>query len=573
MIRLRAVQKGLETRLFEATNASMSLRVEGKTVTRPYFEMANPLADSYDFVRGSLSALSESVGGVELGALVCLEDDSADPDTAGNEDTDTPPAGEAFFYLARFNAAPGAGSYGGSSRSRDRMSFAVNSTQASWSAESDQEGAAFGVSVYGAGDVNGDGYGDVIVGAELYDNDQVNEGRAFVYHGSASGLETTPAWTVGGDQSNSEFGWSVATAGDVNGDGYDDVIVGATAYDGDLTNEGAAYVYMGSPSGLATTPVWTAEGDQADAYFGFRVRTAGDVNGDGYDDVIVGAYLYDGSGGNPGDRPDRGRAYVWLGSASGLQTGPADWFYEAVQPRARLGAGVGTAGDINGDGYDDVVVGAPLYDNGQADEGRLFVFYGSATGLGDTPTELEIDVADARLGYTVGTAGDVDNDGYDDIIAGAFRYSNGESGEGGVFVFLGSSSGIATTPAWSFESDQADAQLGIADESAGDTDGDGYDDIVVGANQYDTDRTDSGHAWLFLGSASGPEATPAWTGVLHHSRASYGQRLSSAGDVNNDGLADVIIGSPNYYNGEFEEGRAYAYHGPLTEDPVTGCPD
>jgi hypothetical protein len=556
----------------KATNASMSLRVEGKTATRPYFETANDLADSYDFVRGSLSALTESAGGVELGTLVCLEDDSADPDTAGNEDTETPPPGEAFFYLGRFHAAPGAGSYGGSSRNRDRMAF-VNGTGASWFAESDQVGALFGVSVYKAGDVNMDGYDDVIVGADGYDNDQVDEGRALVYHGSASGLESIPAWTVESDQSVSEFGWSVATAGDVNNDGYDDVIVGAQLYDGDLADEGAAYVYMGSPSGLATTPAWTAEGDQAGASFGFRVRTAGDVNNDGFDDVIVGAYLHDAAGGNPDNRPDRGRAYVYLGSESGLQAGPADWTFEPDQPYARAGVGVGTAGDIDMDGYDDVVVGAPLYDNGQINEGRLFVFYGSDTGLGSTPTELEIDVVDARLGYTVGTAGDVNNDGYDDIIAGAFRYSNGETGEGAVFVFLGSSSGIARMPAWSFESDQAEAELGISAESAGDTDGDGYDDIVVGAYLYDAHRTDNGHAWLFLGSPSGPEVTPAWTDFVHHSGAGYGNRLSSAGDVNGDDLDDVIVGSLQYDNGEFLEGRAYAYHGPLTESVATGCPD
>ena len=128
-------------------------------------------------------------------------------------------------------------------------------TTAAWTAEGDQGGARFGISVATAGDVNGDGYADVIVGANVYDNGQPAEGRAFVYHGSASGLATTAAWTAEGDQSFAEFARSVATAGDVNGDGYADVIVGASAYDNDLVNEGRAFLYFGNESaGLSLKP-------------------------------------------------------------------------------------------------------------------------------------------------------------------------------------------------------------------------------------------------------------------------------------------------------------------------------
>ena len=101
-----------------------------------------------------------------------------------------------------------------------------------------------------AGDVNGDGYSDVIVGAPRYDNGQTDEGRAFVYHGSAAGLAPPPAWTAEGNQAGADFGGSVATAGDVNGDGYSDVIVGAPVYDNGQTDEGRAFVYHGSAAGL-----------------------------------------------------------------------------------------------------------------------------------------------------------------------------------------------------------------------------------------------------------------------------------------------------------------------------------
>ena len=114
-----------------------------------------------------------------------------------------------------------------------------------------------------AGDVNGDGYADVIVGAPFYDNGQTDEGRAFVYHGSAGGLSGSAAWTAESDQAGASFGLSVATAGDVNGDGYADVIVGAPTTTNGQTNEGRAYVYHGSAGGLSGSAAWTAESNQA----------------------------------------------------------------------------------------------------------------------------------------------------------------------------------------------------------------------------------------------------------------------------------------------------------------------
>src|SRR5207249_1731650 len=152
----------------------------------------------------------------------------------------------------------------------------------------------------------------VIVGADLYDNGQTDEGRAFVFLGSASGLASTPAWTAESDQASADFGASVASAGDVNGDGFADVIIGAHLYDNGQSNEGRAFVYLGSASGLASTPAWTAESNQANADFGASVAAAGDVNGDGFGDVIVGADLYDNG------QTDEGRIFVYLGSASGL---------------------------------------------------------------------------------------------------------------------------------------------------------------------------------------------------------------------------------------------------------------
>ena len=236
-------------------------------------------------------------------------------------------------------------------------------TSPAWTAESDQADANFSFAVATAGDVNGDGYSDVIVGAYKYDNGETDEGRTFVYHGSPSGLSAAANWTAEGDQVTAFFGYSVGTSGDVNGDGYSDVLVGAYGYDNGEMDEGRTFVYHGSAAGLSTVENWTAESDQAGAQFGFSVGPAGDVNGDGYADVIVGANVYE--NGEFGE----GRAYVYLGSITGLST-VESWTAEGNQFLAWFGVSVSTAGDVNGDGYADVIVGARSYDNGELNEGR-----------------------------------------------------------------------------------------------------------------------------------------------------------------------------------------------------------
>ena len=429
------------------------------------------------------------------------------------------------------------------------------SITANWTAEGNQDGARFGCSASTAGDVNGDGYSDVIVGASGYENGEADEGRAFVYHGSASGLSTTADWTAESNQDNAKFGISVGTAGDVNGDGYSDVIVGTHWYDNGEADEGGAFVYYGSESGLSTTPDWTAESDRAYARFGSSVGTAGDVNGDGYSDVIVGAYTY-----NNGESAE-GRAFVYHGSASGLST-TADWTAESDQAYAEFGYSAGTAGDVNGDGYSDVIVGAPYYDNGESDEGGAFVYHGSASGLSTTPDwTAESDQAYGWLGWSVGTAGDVNGDGYSDIIVGVPGYENGETNEGRAYVYHGSSSGLATTADWMAESDEVSVGFGVSVGTAGDVDGDGYSEIVVGATGYSNGQTDEGAAFVFHGSASGVSTTAGWTVESDQAAALFGYSVGTAGDVNGDGYSDVIVGAPDYDNDQYNEGRVYVYHG------------
>ncbi len=424
-----------------------------------------------------------------------------------------------------------------------------------WTAESDQSGAAFGFSVAPAGDVNGDGYSEVIVGAYLYDNGQSNEGRAFVYHGSASGLSAAANWTAESDQAYAELGWSVAPAGDVNGDGYSDVIVGATSYDNGQGDEGRAYVYHGGASGLSATAGWTAESNQDGAGFGNSVAPAGDVNGDGFSDVVVGAYLYDNG------QSDEGRAFVYHGSASGLSDSPA-WTAEPDQASAYFGWSAATAGDVNGDGYGDLIVGAYMYDNGQSNEGRAYVYHGSSTGLSSSPNwTAESDQDGAYFGYSVAPAGDVNGDGYSDVVVGARAFDNGQADEGRAYVYHGSSTGLSPSPNWTAESDQDGANFGLSVAPAGDVNGDGCSDLVVGANGYDNGLPDQGRVYVFHGSAAGLSATAAWTAESDQASSSFGYSVGSAGDVNGDGYSDVIVGAYGYDNGQSNEGRAYVYYG------------
>jgi len=434
-------------------------------------------------------------------------------------------------------------------------------TDAAWEGESPQANSFMGWSVATAGDVNGDGYSDVVVGAKWYDNGESTEGIVFVYLGSIVGPSTTPDWSVESDSVDASYGHSVSSAGDVNGDGYDDLIVGANGFSNVEQNEGAAFVYHGSSSGLSASPDWVLEDNVEGHRWGSSVSTAGDVNGDGFDDVIVGS-----SNGFPA-APAPSEVRVYHGSASGLST-TAAWVTESALNNALLF--VDTAGDVNGDGYDDVIIGDPWYDNPSINVGLARVHYGSASGLSDPNSpdwSAEGDQAGAWLGEDVGTAGDVNGDGYSDIIVSAMLYDNGESSEGAAFVFHGSATGPTTGPGltydWIADTNQVSANLSAV-ATAGDVNGDGYSDVVIGSSQYDNGEPTEGRAWVYEGSASGLSDTAVWTKEIDAESSQFGNEVATAGDVNGDGFSDIVVGAPWWKNGATTEGRAFLYYGSPT---------
>ncbi|MBI2584247.1 MAG: FG-GAP repeat protein [Candidatus Aenigmarchaeota archaeon] len=361
----------------------------------------------------------------------------------------------------------------------------------SWQVESNSAGAQFGSAVASAGDVNNDGYDDAVIGAPGYSNGQNSEGAAFLFLGSAAGLLPGSSWSAESNQDFAFFGTSVAGAGDVNGDGFGDVIAGAPRYDNGESDEGAVFAYLGSSAGLSPAAAWTAEGNQIEAEFGTSVSSAGDANLDGYDDVVIGAPQYDSPTFN------EGVAFVYYGSASGLALN-FSWADDSGKDSAYFGYSV-ASGDVNGDNYSDLVIGALYYgifSDPFPAEGRVFVYHGTSTGFRNIPSRVVAgNQRDANLGTSV-AAVDVDGDGFDDMAAGAPGYDNGETNEGQVFVFLGSASGIGSTANWTQDGNQANALFSSA-VASGDVNGDGRDELIIGAPGYDNGETNEGRVYSF----------------------------------------------------------------------------
>lgn len=400
-------------------------------------------------------------------------------------------------------------------------------------------GTDFGSSVASAGDVNGDGLSDVIVGARSFTNGQGWEGAAMVYHGGVGGLSSSPNWSGESDIAFSFYGSEVAGVGDVNADGYDDVAVATRGYLVSSVPHARFYVYLGSASGLSTIPASTVEVPQVSISTYLEIASAGDATQDGFDDVLVGA-----------SQGGAHRVYLYRGTASGIEAAP---FLTTFPPHANasFGRSLDAAGDVNGDGRLDIVVGAHSYSSGQTNEGAAYTFLGTSGGFAATPVwQAESDVGGSLFGYSVAGAGDFDADGFDDIVVGAPFYGVPWFQEGRVFAYRGSAAGPLATAAWFAHPEWVNAQFGSSVAGPGDVDGDGFDDVLIGG-----EGSSSGRLFVYLGGATGLEPVASWTSK----QAGFlGQSAAGAGDVNGDGYPDVIGGGSNTDSGA--EG-AQVYHG------------
>lgn len=421
---------------------------------------------------------------------------------------------------------------------------------------SGQGSGASGVSLAFAGDLNGDGFGDVAVGASGFDLSGTNAGAVFVYFGAAGAFNTTADGTLGIGQANARLGSSVAAAGDLNGDGFGDLIVGSSDFSSGQAQEGAAYIFFGGAgASFNTIPEATLEGGQAGAFAGGSVAGVGDVNGDGFADVAVGLAAYDN---NPG--ANEGRVFVYFGAAGNTFDITPDVTTLSFQAGAAFGASVAGGGDINADGFADFVVGALLADNGQTDEGIAYVYFGGASVNSVADAELESNVAGAQLGASVAVVGDVNGDGFADVLVGAPNYSNPQTNEGAAFLYFG---GAGTTMNAVVDvlsqSDQANAEYGRRVAGAGDTNGDGFADVLIGAPLFDTSVSNQGAAFLFLGGPGVMAGLPNQT-LIEQTNSNMGSSLGG-GDLNRDGFSDVIVGASAYDGTVADEGAAFIYFG------------
>ncbi|MDB3936380.1 hypothetical protein N9383_06650, partial [Granulosicoccus sp.] len=484
-----------------------------------------------------------------------------------------------------------------------------------------------GRSVGGAGDINGDGLDDLIIGASEGDpNGFYDAGESYVVFGGSdvgsvgslnlSALDGVNGFVINGVDADDSSGRSVSGAGDFNGDGVDDVIIGApmTTLNG-TRFVGQSYVVFGGTgiansgslnlSSLDGVNGFVFNGIVGVARFGDSVSGAGDINDDGVDDVIIGANRADANGVD-----GSGETYVVFGgrdvgsggslNLSGLD-GSNGFVINGIDIRDYAGYSVNSAGDINGDGVDDVIIGAQFADqNGFNSVGESYVVFGGReVGRGGSLNMSDLDGVNGFVingideydnsGASVSGAGDINGDGVDDVIIGApYADANGVFYAGESYVVLG---GREVGSGGSLNLSSLDGvngfvingteqtSSGYSVSGAGDINGDGVADVIIGSNQRTVDNPGSGKSYVVFGSASvgnsgslDLSSLDGDNGLVIDGLDFYdisGSSVSSAGDINGDGIADVIIGDQTGRpNGLSDAGQSYVVFGAL-DTPVT----
>ncbi|HNB60925.1 MAG TPA: integrin alpha, partial [Phycisphaerales bacterium] len=338
-----------------------------------------------------------------------------------------------------------------------------------WSAIGANVDDRYSAAMSAAGDVNGDGFADFIIGApNLGSND---EGGALLYPGDWP-WPAAPSWQTQGSAMDEHHGYSVAGAGDVNGDGFSDVLVGAFGYTNGEAGEGRVVAYYGGPNPTSEFKVWAVQSQsfpltQDGENVGASVANLGDLDGNGRSELLIGCPGFDAGG-----KTDRGRALVYSGAEHGPDDWPA-WIVDGEEAGDEFGSAVANAGDVDADGFCDAVIGAPFFSGEQPTEGRAYLFRGGDPNLLLHPTAswfAEGQQAGAHFGAAVAGAGDVNGDGFADVLVGAPAFRAGEVGEGRAFLFPGGVSGLATAPLWVIDGEQALANFGAALDTAGDVD-------------------------------------------------------------------------------------------------------
>ncbi len=424
-----------------------------------------------------------------------------------------------------------------------------------------------------AGDVDGDGATDLLIGG----------GRVYLILGKNIGLTAGTTIEDFADASflaenpGDDFGNAVCMTGDVNNDGFDDILIGAPRYD---SSRGKTYLIYGKASGwsrntsITSAAAATFAGEVSNDWSGYSLSFAGDINNDGFDDFIIGAYLVDHD-----ELTNAGAAYLFLGKAAGWSgdfiVTDGDALLTGENASDGFGRKVNAAGDVNNDGFADFLVSAT---GGQAGHGEVYLFLGANDNWTGT-----IDASSAAAsfygenwgdsaGFSAGSAGDVNNDGFGDLLIGADENDYSAHRAGKVYLILGKGTGWAkntdlSSADASFVGEQAGDHLGSPVSAAGDVNNDGYDDFLVGAtwtSQY------TGRAYLIYGKVSGwannvsiSTADGSFLGEAPYDYAGFS--LTATGDINQDGNDDFLIGAA--YFGDYYTGKVYFL---FSDAPVLG---
>jgi hypothetical protein len=380
-----------------------------------------------------------------------------------------------------------------------------------------------------------------------------------------------------GEGASNFAGLALANAGDVNGDGSDDILIGAPGASPSGTEAGRAYLLFGKRGGwelglnLSRSDA-SFDGEAAGDRAGSAVSGAGDVNGDGYDDLLVCAE------GNNQSGMDAGKVYLVFGRPSGWSRGmnlsQANASFLGQVPENYALRAVG-AGDLNGDGYGDLAIAEPNnYDPNGTYDGMLYLFFGRPSGWAQNTSLATADVIyygeGGLLGDALAPAGDVNGDGLDDLLVGAFANFDAGAQAGKAYLILGRTSGWTSNGSISgadasFLGTRARELAGRFLDGVGDVNGDGLDDIAIGASGNDTAATDAGKICIFFGRTSGWAANTSLSAAdasfTGESAFDYAGPVRRAGDLDGDGIGDMLMGAPSNDLGGSDAGRAYVVLG------------
>ncbi|MES2572752.1 MAG: integrin alpha, partial [Verrucomicrobiota bacterium] len=431
-----------------------------------------------------------------------------------------------------------------------------------------QNGSHAGFSTASAGDVTGDGFEDVIVGAYF---GGIGYGAAYVVFGRANGspaasdlaaLDGSSGFIITGNASGGRFGSSVSGAGDLNGDGFDDLIVSARRDPGNGNNSGAAFVVFGHAGGFANLDVATLNGSNGfklgganpEDAAGSMVSGAGDVNGDGFADLLVSA-LGVNAGGSSG-----GAAYVVFGKANGFAAnlplasldGGNGFRLTGIMANDFVGTSLAAVGDVNGDGFGDILIGATGADPNGSRSGAAYLVFGKANGFAPSLSLSALNGANGAVfrgvaandiaGVSVGGAGDLNGDGLADFVIGASGANAAGAYSGAAYVIYGKTaafapavelSGLDGTTGFRLGGESAADSAGYSVSLAGDINGDGLDDLVVGAINAEIGAPGQSGAYVLYGKTGGFGANMSLGSI----DGQNGFKLTSGGPFSSTGTA------------------------------------